>query len=318
MTDMLGLAEGDLVVEIASNDGYLLRGFEESGQKVLGIEPAQNVAAIARDAGIPTINEFWGLGLAAQVLAQYGHPRLIAANNVMAHVPDLNDFVAGLALLCGPDTLITVENPSMLTMLREAQFDTIYHEHFCYLAASSVQYVAGRHGLDLVRVLELPTHGGSNRYHLRRTGTTVPDPSVLEVITQERDGGLFDPTVWRQFAEESRLSIEAVRRWLEERRATGVTVAGYGAAAKGNTLLNAVGEAAEYLSYVVDGSSAKQGKFLPGPQTPVVAPHHLAEVPVDDVLILPWNLANELAPIVAEQCPSARAWISRPRVEQLR
>lgn len=317
MRGLLGLGAGDLVVEIASNDGYLLTEFQRAGQQVLGIEPAQNVAAIARSAGVTTISEFWGADLAARVLASHGHPRLIAANNVMAHVPDLHDFVAGLALLCGPDTLITVENPSMMNMLHEAQFDTIYHEHFCYLTATSVRHVAAEHGLELVRVDRLATHGGSNRYHLRRAGTSAPDGSVARILADEQAGGIFDRAVWDRFAEESRATIDSVARWLEERRAAGATVAGYGAAAKGNTLLNAVGESARYLSFVVDASPAKQGRFLPGPRTPVLAPEALASHPVDDVLVLPWNIAAELVPIVRDLCPGARVWIPVPRVEQV-
>ncbi|MFL6106649.1 MAG: methyltransferase domain-containing protein [Marmoricola sp.] len=317
MTDRLGLAHGELVVEIASNDGYLLKGFLAAGQRVLGIEPAQNVAEMARAAGVSTISEFWGAEVAARVLAENGHPRLIAANNVMAHVPDLHDFVSGLALMCGPETLITVENPSMMNMLHEAQFDTIYHEHFCYLTASAVRFVAAQHGLDLVDVQELSTHGGSNRYHLRRAGVTTPAKSVASLIEHERAQGLFDADVWARFTADSRASIAAVSDWLDERTRRGNSVAGYGAAAKGNTLLNAVGDPARHISYVVDGSVAKQGKFLPGPQIRVLAPSYLTEAPADEVLILPWNLAAELTPIIRSLSPTSRIWVPRPRVEQV-
>jgi hypothetical protein len=165
----------------------------------------------------------------------------------MAHVPDLHDFVAGLAALSGPDTLITVENPSFINLLVEAQFDTIYHEHFSYLTATAVQHVAAAHALDLVRVDQLATHGGSNRYHLRQVGTAQPDPSVSATIAWERAYGLFDQRVWQRFADESRRAIDDVSSWLTDRGASGAAVAAYGAAAKGNTLLNAVGAPARHI-----------------------------------------------------------------------
>ena len=315
LRDRLDLTAADLVVEVASNDGYLLSQFRELGVGVLGVEPAMNVARLAVDAGIPTITEFFGQTIAAEIVAQHGHPKLVAANNVMAHVPDLHDFVAGFAELADDDTVITVENPSMMSLLTEAQFDTIYHEHYSYLTAHAVRSVVREHGLDLVRVDRLPTHGGSNRYWIQRTG--APDESVARTLDEEMRLGLFDPAVWESFATRSRAAIDGLRAWLEERQERGARVAGYGAAAKGNTFLNAVGPAARVMQYVVDGSQEKQGKFLPGSRIAVLPPAALAERPADDVLILPWNLATELGALVSRLSPDARSWVAVPMMAQL-
>ncbi len=189
MIEELPLAEGDLVMEIASNDGYLLTQMQDRGMQVLGIEPALQVAEIARGRGVETVNEFFGLALAEQIVASHGRPRLVAANNVMAHVPDLQDFLRGLSHLCDDDTVVTVENPSFVTLLLETQFDTIYHEHFSYLSAHAVASVTRGLGLELTRVEQLETHGGSNRYWLTRTGTRQPHPSVEDTMARELDGG---------------------------------------------------------------------------------------------------------------------------------
>jgi hypothetical protein len=313
----LGLGTTDLVVEIASNDGYLLSAFQRLGTRVLGIEPARNVAALALEAGVPTINEFFGAVCAARIVADHGHPRLVAANNVMAHVPDINDFVAGLAALCDDDTLVTVENPSFLTLLKEAQFDTIYHEHFSYLTTHAVREVADRHGMQLVRVEKLPTHGGSNRYFLRRTGVVPVDDTVNQSLEEEERGGLFDEKLRESFAARSYNIVHGLREWLDQTHASGARIAAYGAAAKGNTLLNAVGAQARYLTFAVDASAEKQGKYLPGSLVPVYPPEHLRAEVVDDVLVLPWNLAAELKPIVHALAPEARVWVPRPRMERL-
>ena len=315
MTAELGLTSDHLVVEVASNDGALLRAVSASGPRVLGVEPAGNVAKIAESAGVPTIVDFFGASTAQRIVAENGRPRLVAANNVMAHVPDIHDFMAGLATLADDETVITVENPSMLSLLRETQFDTIYHEHYSYLTAHAVRRLARAHGLDLVRVDQMPTHGGSNRYWIRRNG--VPDASVEQVLADERAKGLFDEAQWAGFAARSRAAIEGLGAWLVERAEAGETVAGYGAAAKGNTFLNAVGDAARSLAYVVDGSAEKQGKFLPGSQAPVIAPEQMSGHPVDHVLILPWNIAAELRSLIAEHLPTARAWIAIPEMRRL-
>ena len=318
MHDDLDLSSDDLVVEVASNDGYLLEQVMAMGVRVLGIEPAGNVAALARRRGVPTISEFFGIDTARRVVAEHGHPRLVAANNVMAHVPNLQDFTAGLAALCDDSTIITVENPSFLNLLRETQFDTIYHEHFSYLTAHSVQRVVEPHGLRLVGVDTLPTHGGSNRYRLARTTSGVPVArSVAETIDRELAGGLLEPAEWSAFADRSRSAIGGLRSWLDEQQRLGRRVAGYGAAAKGNTLLNAAGGVATDLLVVADGSAAKQGKLLPGSHVPVVAPSALPDHRPDAVLVLPWNIATEVVPVVQDLLPGADCWIAVPSMRLL-
>ncbi len=313
----LVLGADAFVVEVASNDGYLLKEFRDAGHRVLGIEPAGNVAAIAMKDGIPTECAFLGRDTAARVVSEHGHPRLVVANNVLAHVPDLDDFVGGLAILCGPETVITVENPSFLGLLTGHQFDTIYHEHFSYLSAHAVSAVAARHGLQLIRVDQLQTHGGSNRYWLRRTSSVEAGPSVAEALEVERAGGLLDSDVWAEFAAASRRQIEDLRGWLETRASASAPVAAYGAAAKGNTFLNAVGRAAATIAFVVDASPEKQGTYLPGSQVPVFAPDHLHLHPVADVLVLPWNLSAEIAPLIRALAPTAGIWVAVPALVQV-
>jgi 2-polyprenyl-3-methyl-5-hydroxy-6-metoxy-1,4-benzoquinol methylase len=310
-------ASGGLVVEVASNDGYLLREFAALGVPVLGVEPAANVADIARSHGVPTITAFFGRDTARAVVEEHGHPRLVAANNVMAHVPDLDDFVGGLALLCDSDTVVTVENPSFVTMLHETQFDTIYHEHFCYLSAHAVSRVVARHGLELVAVDDLATHGGSYRYTIVRAGSRPSGPSVAAAIEHELGAGLLSPETWTAFAQRSHDTMAGLRGWLAERAADGGRVAGYGAAAKGNTLLNAAGVKATDIAAVADGSAEKQGRFLPGSRVPVVSPPALADTGATDVLILPWNIAPEIAPLVRALLPGATCWVAVPEMRAL-
>lgn len=317
MTQELSLVAGDLVVEVASNDGHLLREFLKNGNRVVGVEPAANIASAANDSDVPTLCAFFGRATADRLVDRHGLPRLVVANNVLAHVPDLHDFLSGLAALSGPDTVITVENPTLLNLLHQAQFDTIYHEHFSYLSVHSVQAAAAGHGLDLVRVEELPTHGGSNRYWLRQAGQQTPDGSVADQLAVERAGGLFEPDRWHAFAQTSGQAVADLRAWLVERETSGRTVVAYGAAAKGNTFLNAVGEAAATLEFVVDGSAEKQGRFLPGSHVPVVAPEVLAAAEVDDVLILPWNIGDELRSMVWELSPEAECWVALPTMTRL-
>jgi hypothetical protein len=317
MRDALELGPDDLVMEIASNDGYLLEQVQALGMPVLGVEPAGGVADIARAKGVPTVSEFFGLETAQRLVAEHGHPRLVAANNVMAHVPDLADFTAGLAALSDDRTVITVENPSFLNLLRDVQFDTIYHEHFSYLSAHALTRVVEPFGLRLVRVDHLPTHGGSNRYWLTRDPAFPRHGSVAETIEDELSSGLLSEELWQDFARRSRSAIDGLRTWLDQSRDAGRTVAGYGAAAKGNTLMNAAGVRRDDLVVVVDGSVAKQGKYLPGSQVPVVAPTELASYDADDVLILPWNLSPEISAIIADLAPKATSWVAIPSMTAL-
>jgi hypothetical protein len=232
-------------------------------------------------------------------------------------VPDLMDFTAGLATLCDERTVITVENPSFLNLLREVQFDTIYHEHFSYLSAHAVGRVVEQSGLRLVRIDKLGTHGGSNRYWLTRDPSFEVDRSVAATITEEVSSGLLSDELWTEFRRRSRLAIDGLRTWLDANRESGRTVAGYGAAAKGNTLMNAARVRHDDLAVVVDGSVAKQGKFLPGSQVPVVAPAELTSYDAEDVLILPWNLAPEISAIVAALLPGATSWVAIPEMRAL-
>jgi 2-polyprenyl-3-methyl-5-hydroxy-6-metoxy-1,4-benzoquinol methylase len=317
MSGELRLNKSTLVVEVASNDGYLLREFLELGIPVLGIEPAANVADIARAAGVDTVTAFFGRETAQSVVDEHGNPRLVVANNVLAHVPDLDDFVGGLATLCDAETVITVENPSFVTLLNETQFDTIYHEHFSYLSAHAVARVMAAHGLELVCVDNLTTHGGSYRYTIVRRGSRATDPSVPATIRRELDEGLLTPSSWEDFARRSQRTISGLRGWLDLRASRGEPVAGYGAAAKGNTLLNAATVGVRDIRAVADGSPEKQGKFLPGTHVPVVMPATLADTEATDVLILPWNIAAELTPLIRQLLPGARTWVAVPEMREI-
>ena len=315
MKGNLRLNSDSLVLELASNDGYLLSEFQKIGTSVLGIEPASNVASIAREAGVPTLTEFFGAEVAKKMLSLYGHPKLIVANNVFAHIPDMHDFTEGMAILCDENTIITIENPSFSLLLQNSLFDTIYHEHYSYLTAHSVQAVANAHGLDLFQVDKLVTHGGSNRYWLGRS--KEKSDTVEQTLEEERSAGLFDPKKWMDFANRAKESIAGLEKWLIQRKKAGDIVVGYGAAHKGNTFLNAVGESSKTLKYVVDASSEKQGKFLPGSQVPVLEPEQLSSADPTDVLILPWNIAGELADRIRFLAPKARIWVAQPSLREL-
>ncbi|MGY2874546.1 hypothetical protein ACVW00_001736 [Marmoricola sp. URHA0025 HA25] len=313
----LSLTGHDLVVEVASNDGALLKGFRDAGLRVLGIEPAANVAAIAEAGGVPTECAFFGRETAERIRNDHGTPRLVAANNVMAHVPDLDDFVGGLAALSGPHTVITIENPGFTSLLLQRQFDTIYHEHFSYLSATAVSALAERHGLTLVRVEQLPTHGGSLRYWLAPRDAMPTDPSVQVAVEAETAEGLRDPSLWNAFRSDCLRTIDELRAWLDDRAVDGSVVAGYGAAAKGNTLLNAAGAGPDDLVAVTDQSPEKQGRYLPGSRIPVVPPSKLADFAPTDVLILPWNIASELRALIRDHVPEARIWIAIPDIHEV-
>jgi hypothetical protein len=315
MTYLLGLDSQSLVIELASNDGYLLSSFQKQGVSVLGVEPANNVATIAKETGVPTITEFFGVRVAEKILATNGHPRLIVANNVFAHIPDMHDFMEGISVLSDNQTVITIENPSFAVLLNETLFDTIYHEHYSYLTAHSVKVMAEAHGLKLVRVERLTTHGGSNRYWLSRN--QAPDQSVNAMLEEEKLAGLFDPNEWRAFASRALSSIEGLRAWFQERKRHGEIVVGYGAAHKGNTFLNAVGEESKTLAYVIDASIEKHGKFLPGSQVPVLSPEKLTSLNPEHVLILPWNIASEIAERIRAITPTPLIWVAQPKIRQI-
>jgi hypothetical protein len=315
MTDKLSLDMDNLVIELGSNDGYLLSQFQKLGVSVLGVEPPENTAEIARQAGVPTISKFFGEQLANDILAEYGHPKLIVVNNVYAHIPDQQDFTRGMAVLADDSTVITIENPSFDILLNKALFDTIYHEHYSYLTAHSVDAVAKKCGLNLFHVERLPTHGGSNRYYLSQS--KWPDETIVNVLADEKNSGLFSEDKWKDFSDASEKAIGGLRQWFIDQKVAGNVVVGYGAAHKGNTFLNAVGEASKTLEYVVDASYEKQGKFLPGSQVPVLSPEKLNSINPTDVLILPWNIAEELKLKIKSLAPGARIWVAQPSMTKL-
>lgn len=317
MVSQLNLTKDSLVIELASNDGYLLSIFQKLGVRVLGIEPANNVAEMARAQGVPTVVDFFGADVARNISEEYGKPDLIVANNVFAHIPDMRDFTEGISILCDDQTVVTIENPSFTTLLKNRYFDTIYHEHYSYVTANSVRKVAADFGLELIDVQELKTHGGSNRYVLKKAGTEAPGPSVARVIQSELGAGLLDQAAWSSFARDVEESLSVARNWLLERKKEGAVVVGYGAAHKGNTFLNSIGNLSRILRYVVDASIEKQGKFLPGSQIPVLAPSALGEASPTDVIILPWNLSSEISQRISEVLPNVRVWIAQPKLRQL-
>ncbi len=320
MTQRLGLDARSHVVEIGSNDGYLLQYFKEKGIPVLGIEPAENVAKVALERGIPTKSVFLGKDTAAVLASEGPKADLLLANNVLAHVPDVNSFVAGFKILLGDKGLITVEFPHLMHLCELNQFDTIYHEHYSYLSLITVSAIFAAHGLAVFDVEELPTHGGSIRIyagHASEYAGTI-GARVREMHARERAAGLTDPAFLRGFDERAMETKRALLEFLIGARRRGKTVVGYGAPAKGNTLLNYCGVRADFLDYVVDRSPHKQGLFLPGTHIPIHAPEMLRKTRPDYVLILPWNLKDEIVAQMAE----VREWGGRfvvpiPRVEVL-
>ena len=317
MIERLTLGPGSKVVEIASNDGYLLQYFVRAGIPVLGIEPAANVAEAAIAKGIPTEVMFFGRETAAKLAGDEHGADLIVANNVLAHVPDINGFVEGLKRLLKPAGVITVEFPHLLNLIQQAQFDTIYHEHFSYLSLSVVERIFAHHGLTVFDVEQLPTHGGSLRiYAAHADDTDKPVSENVEGLrNHENAAGLNNVAVYRPFQGKVLDVKIGLLRFLTEARQTGRTVAGYGAPAKGNTLLNYCGVGPELLPYTVDISPHKQDRFLPGTRIPIHAPDAILEGRPDYLLILPWNLKDE----IAEQMVGIREWggkfvVAIPRV----
>jgi len=309
MTARYGLDADSLVVEIASNDGYLLEYFKQGGVPVLGIEPAANVAAVAvAERGIPTEVRFFGRETAGDLVRRGKAADLIAANNVLAHVPDLNDFVGGFKRLLKPAGTITFEFPHLLRTMEGNQFDTIYHEHFSYLSVLAAERILAAHGLAIVDIEELPTHGGSVRLHVAHAEAgRAPGPAVARVLAEERAAGLDRVEGYEAFG---RRVAEVKRRlltFLIEARDAGKRVAGYGAPAKGNTLLVYCGVREDLLDYTVDRSPHKQGKFLPGTHIPVHPPERILQTKPDYVLILPWNLRDE----VMDKMAAIRDWGGR-------
>ncbi|WP_119459801.1 class I SAM-dependent methyltransferase [Rhodospirillaceae bacterium SYSU D60014] len=296
------------VVEIASNDGYLLQYFQQRGIPVLGIEPAANVAAVASAKGIQTLTRFFGVETARTLAANGQQADLLVANNVLAHVPDINDFVAGLAITLRPSGVLSVEFPHLLNLIQQGQFDTIYHEHFSYLSFVAVERIFAAHGLALFDVEELPTHGGSLRIFARhRDSSGAISRRVGEMRARERGAGLDQIATYGAFAERIKTIKRGLLGFLVEAKFSGKRVVGYGAAAKGNTLLNYCGVRTDFLDYVVDISPHKQGLHLPGTQIPIHHPDRVGETRPDYLLVLPWNLKDE----IMEQMSFIRDWGGR-------
>ena len=306
MIPRFGLDRASFAVEIASNDGYLLQYFVERGIPVLGIEPAANCAAAAEKKGVPSLVKFFGTAT-AQALGRQAD--LVLGNNVLAHVPDLNDFVRGISVLLKPTGVVTMEFPHLLRLMQESQFDTIYHEHFSYLSFCVVERLFARHGMTLFDVEELPTHGGSLRIYGRLSAHSAlaVTASVHELRKREQAAGLENAATYRSFAEKVKAVKRGLLKFLIQAKESGKRVAGYGAPAKGNTLLNFCGVRADLLEYTVDRSPHKQGRFLPGVHIPIYAPERIAQTRPDYVLILPWNLKDE----ITAQMAHIRSWGGR-------
>ena len=308
MVGRLRLTSGSLVTEVASNDGYLLQHFHEAGIPVLGVEPAANVAKTAQEKGIRTVVQFVGPETGPAIAADYGRADLVAANNVFAHVPDITGFAVGLRALVKDTGVVTLEFPHLLRLIERRQYDTIYHEHYSYLSLHTAGRALAAAGLRVVDVDELGTHGGSLRVHARPAEAAgEPDQRVKAVLAAEEAAGLHTVTGHEGFARAVLTIKSDLLTFLLSAAAEGKTVAGYGAPGKGNTLLNHCGIRADLMAYTVDRSPHKQGMFLPGTHIPIYAPERIAETKPDYVLVLPWNLRDE----ISEQLAYVRSWGGR-------
>ena len=295
-TERFGLGAESQVVELASNDGYLLQYFVAKGIPVLGVEPAANVAQVAIAKGVPSVVRFFGQETARDLAAEGHSADLLLGNNVLAHVPDINDFVAGMKILLKPGGVITMEFPHLIRLVDEHQFDTIYHEHFSYLSFTTVERIFAAHGLTLFDVTELPTHGGSLRIFGRHAdvGSKPVTAAVDELKAREEAWGVKDLVRYRQFGSEVEATKRRILAFLIDARNRGKTVVGYGAPGKGNTLLNYCGIRTDFLDYTVDRNPYKQGKFTPGTHIPILDPARIKQTKPDYLFILPWNLKTEI------------------------
>jgi len=308
MTSRLGLDSSSQVIELASNDGYLLQYFQQTGIPVLGVEPTANTAQVALDKGIPTRVEFWGEATARAVAAEVGQADLLLGNNVLAHVPDINDFVAGMKLALKDGGTITIEFPHLLKLVELMQWDTIYHEHYSYLSFGTVGRVFDAHGLRLFDVEELHTHGGS----LRIFGCHADDPrgrsdAATQLLSREREAGLQDLQTYLDYSARVAADKRQILEFLIDLKQAGNSIAGYGAAAKGNTLLNYCGVGRDFVDFTCDANPHKQNHVLPGTHIPILSPDAIRERRPDIVLILPWNIKDE----VMAQLAYIREWGGR-------
>ena len=306
MIKRFGFDRNSQVMEIASNDGYLLQYFQEKDIPVLGIEPAANVAKAAQEIGIPTLVKFFGVQTAKELVAQGKQADLLLGNNVLAHVPDLNDFVAGMKIVLKPNGILTMEFPHLFQLIEQNQFDTIYHEHFSYFSFLTVEKIFAAHGLTLFDVEELPTHGGSLRIYGRHEEVEEPPLSerVIQLKAKEIEAGMDRLETYLTFGEKVKETKRKLLSFLIDAKNQNKSIVGYGAPAKGNTLLNYCGIRTDFLDYTVDRSPHKQGLFLPGTHIPILHPDNIQETKPDYLLILPWNLKEE----IMEQMAFIREW----------
>jgi hypothetical protein len=306
MIERFNLDANSFVIEVASNDGYLLQYFVEKNVPCLGIEPAANVAVAAEAKGVPTLVDFFGISLANKLVAEGKQADLVAGNNVLAQVPDINDFVEGLKIIIKPQGVITLEFPHLMCLMDQNQFDTIYHEHFSYFSILSVEKIFAAHGLTLFDVEELPTHGGSLRIYAKHTeDASKPVSTRLENLrAREIEAGFDGMEAYTRFAEQVKETKRKLLEFLIQTRREGKSIAGYGAPGKGNTLLNYCGIRTDFLDFTVDRNPYKQGKFLPGTHIPILHPDKIAEARPDYVFILPWNFKDE----IIQQLSYIREW----------
>lgn len=291
----LGLGADSLVVELASNDGYLLQHFLPLGVPVLGIEPAANVAQVAVDKGITTCVDFFGVKLAEELAGEGKHADLILGNNVLAQVPDLNDFVTGIAHLLKPEGIVTLEFPHLERLMAENQFDTIYHEHFSYFSFVTIERMAENHGLKLIDVEELSTHGGSLRIYLAHANSArMPTKAVADLLRREKELGFCDIATYASFAEQVKRTKRKLLSFLIDAKEQGRTICGYGAPGKGNTLLNYCGIGPDFIEFTVDRNPYKHGRFTPGMHIPIHDVEAIDDAKPDYIFILPWNLKGEI------------------------
>ncbi len=315
--DRQGLDAGSRVVEVASNDGYLLQHVIARGIPALGVEPARNVASAAREKGVPTIDEFFGRRLAATIAADGGRADLLVANNVWAHIPDLEDFTAGLADLLAPRGLASIEVAYLARLIDHNEFDTIYHEHFMYYTLTSAITVLARHGLRVMDVEELATHGGSLRlWIVHDDDPRSTTDNVEALLDAERSAGYDRADGYEGFAPKVQTVKRDLLDFLIAERRAGRRIAGYGAPGKANTLLNYCGIRTDLIDFMVDRNPYKHGRFTPGTHIPILAPDALDEHRPDVIVVMPWNLRDEIVPFLAERCRwGARAAIAIPRLE---
>jgi 2-polyprenyl-3-methyl-5-hydroxy-6-metoxy-1,4-benzoquinol methylase len=306
MIERFGFNESSQVIEIASNDGYLLQYFHQRNVPVLGIEPAANCAEAAKEKGVLSWVKFFGVETAKELVAEQKQADLLLGNNVLAHVPNLNDFVGGMKIALKPEGVITMEFPHLLQLIQNNQFDTIYHEHFSYLSLTTVKQIFSSHGLELFDVEEIPTHGGSLRIFAKHKedGSKNIEGSIESLLRTEKSAGLTEIATYEAFNEKVESTKRKLLSFLIEAKNQGKTIVGYGAPAKGNTLLNYCGIRTDFISFTVDLSPHKQGKYLPGTHIPIYSPEKIAEMKPDYVIILPWNIKDE----IMQQMESIREW----------